>query len=253
MTTEYTRPIRPAPAVWDLALGYGLVGLLAILGGMSAVRGRDRGGLALLVWSLATLALVYVPFALQRRFLTGLGPPLSMLAAMGLNRWLLSRLTAGRARLVAALTVSFSALGNLFLLAVLILGVLNRHGQPGLFARLYLSRDEIAAMQWLLTHAQDEVVLAAPRTGMLLPGRSGVRVFVGHPFETIDAGTKEAQAEAFFRGEMSTDEWQRLREKYRIRYVFVGPVERALGGGGDHLRGLAPAFRQGKVTIYHFP
>jgi hypothetical protein len=245
--------VTPAPAVWDLALGYGLVGLLAILGGLSAARGRDRGGLALLVWSLATLALVYVPFALQRRFLTGLGPPLSMLAAMGLNRWLLSRLTVERARLVAALTVGFSALGNLFLLAVLTLGVLNRHGQPGLFARLYPSRDEIAAMQWLLIHAQDEVVLAAPRTGMLLPGRSGVRVFIGHPFETIDAETKEAQAEAFFRGEMSADEWQRLREKYRIRYVFVGPVERAFGGGDDHLRGLAPAFRQGEVTIYHFP
>ena len=102
-------------------------------------------------------------------------------------------------------------------------------------------------MQWLLVNAPDEVVLAAPRTGLLLPGWAGVRVFAGHPFETIDAKAKEAQAEAYFRGELSPAEWQALREQYHIRYVFVGPAERALGDG---LSTLEPAFRQGDVTIY---
>lgn len=108
-------------------------------------------------------------------------------------------------------------------------------------------------MEWLLTNAQDEIVIASPRTGMWLPGRSGVRVFAGHPFETIDAEVKNAQAEAFFRGEMPDEEWQRLRERYHVRYVFVGPAEQALGGGGDHLRGLAPVFNQGEVIIYYLP
>jgi hypothetical protein len=243
--------VTPAPSVLNLILGFGLVGLLAIPGGVIVVHKRDWRGLALPAWSVGTLFLIYLPFALQRRFLTGLGLPLAMLAAIGLNRWLLPRLTVGKARLVAILTVSFSALGSLFLLAVLILGVLNRDGQSGLFARLYLSQDEATAMQWLLTHAQDEVVLATPRTGMLLPGRAGVRVFVGHPFETIDAEAKQAQAEAFFRGELSGEEWQKLREQYHIRYVFAGPAERALGGGSSYLRELTPAFQQGEVTIYH--
>jgi hypothetical protein len=240
--------VTPAPAPLDLALGFGLVGLLAIAGGVVATRSHDRpvpatqaqgGGLALLAWSVGTLALVYAPFALQRRFLTGLGLPLAMLAALGLSRWLAGRL--------ATLAVGFSALGNLFLLLILTLGTLAGQQQPALFARLYLSKDEAAAMQWLLINAPDEVVLAAPRTGMLLPGWAGVRVFAGHPFETIDAKTKQAQAEACFRGELSPAEWQALREQYRIRYVFVGPAERALGDG---LSTLEPAFRQGDVTIY---
>jgi len=151
------------------------------------------------------------------------------------------------------MVVGISALGNLFLLTLLTLGVLNRYSQPDLFARLYVSQDEGAAMGWLLSHAQDQVILAAPRTGMFLPGRSGVRVFAGHPFETIEAEVKQAQAEDFFRGEMSAEEWHRLGEQYNIRYVFVGPAERAFGGGGDYLRGLAPVFQQGEVSIYHLP
>jgi hypothetical protein len=188
-----------------------------------------------------------------RRFLTGLGLPLAILAVIGLSRWLSPKLSNGRARLAGVSAVGISALGSLFLLLVLISGVLNQQGQPDHFARLYLSLDEAAAMRWLLTNAQDEIVIAAPRTGMWLPGRSGVRVFAGHPFETIDAEVKNAQAEAFFRGEMPDEEWQRLKERYHVRYVFVGPAEQALGGGGDHLRGPAPVFNQGEVSIYYLP
>ena len=241
--------LTPAPRVLDLVLGYGLVGLLAIPGGVIALRKRDRGGLALLAWSMGTLILVYLPLALQRRLLTGLGVPLSVLAGIGLNRWLLSRLTAGRARLMAAATVGFSLLGNLFLLLVLSLGALKTDRQADLFGRLYLTQDEASAMQWLLAHAQDEVVLASPRTGMWLPGQAGVRVFAGHPFETINAQIKQAQAEAFFRGELSGDEWRELQARYHIRYVFVGPKERALGDGA-YLSEMEPAFRVGEVTIY---
>ena len=241
--------VTPAPSALDLILGYALVGFLAIAGGVVVARGHaQRGGLALLTWSMGTLVLVYAPFALQRRFLTGLGLPLAMLAALGLSRWLLVRLPERPASRAAALVVGFSALGNLFLLLVLTFGALAGQRQPDLFARLYLSQDEAAAMGWLLANAPDEVVLAAPRTGMLLPGWAGVRVFAGHPFETIDAKTKQAQAEAFFRGELSPAGWQALRERYRIRAVFVGPAEQALGSGRPSE--LEPVFRQGDVTIY---
>ena len=108
-------------------------------------------------------------------------------------------------------------------------------------------------MGWLLSHAQDEVVLAAPRTAMFLPGRSGVRVFAGHTFETLDAEAKQAQAEAFFRGGMPAAEWQSLKEQYEIRYVLVGPAERAYGGDSDHLRDFTPVFQRGEVSIYHLP
>jgi hypothetical protein len=252
MSAWASQNVTPSPRVFDLVLGYGLVGLLAIPGGIMVVRERDSGGLALLAWSLGSLALAYMPYALQRRLLTGLGLPLAMLASIGIARWLLPKLDVRRERLAVALIVGFSTVGNLFLLVVLTVGGISQHGQPQAFARLYLRQDEVVAMQWLLDNGQGEVVLAVPRTGMFLPGRAGVRVFVGHPFETVDFGAKQAQAEAFFRGELSGDEWQTLREQYGIRYVFVGPAEQALGGG-DYLSKLHPVFQQGQVTIYSLP
>jgi hypothetical protein len=245
--------VTPSPPVWDLILGYGIVGLLSLPGGVGAVRDRDWGGLALTAWGGGCLFLAYLPFSLQRRLLTGLGLPLAILASLAVARWLWPKLSARRERLASGLVVGVSSMGTLFLLAVLSLGVLNRDPGVGLFSDLYLSQGEVTAMEWLLDRAQDEVVLASPRTSMFLPGWAGVRVVMGHPFETIDAETKEAQVEAFFRCELSGAEWHKIQDAYQIHYIFVGPAEQALGDSGACLDGLVPAFRQGEVTIYRFP
>ena len=145
--------------------------------------------------------------------------------------------------------VGFSLVGNLVLLGLLVLGALNQPTQPDFPGLLHLSRAESAGMRWLLDHARGEVVLAAPRTGMYLPGRAGVRVVYGHPFETIDAADKQARAEAFFRGALSRDEWRRLAAQHRIRYVFYGPTERRLGAGMP-VDELELVFDQGDTSIY---
>jgi hypothetical protein len=243
--------VTPTPSLVNLALGFGLIGLLAIPGVLVVVRQRDAGGLVLVAWSAATLVLICLPFALQRRLITGLGLPLAMLAGLGLTRFFIPRLPRQWARRLTTLTVGISLLGSLFLVFVLTAGALSQReeSRPGM---LYLSQDEAAGMQWLLDQASGEVVLAAPRTGMFLPGQAGVRVFYGHPFETIDAPNKEAQAMAFFRGQMSADEWHRLAARYNIRYVFFGPAERAIGANRLP-EGLQPVFQQGAVTVYRVP
>jgi hypothetical protein len=245
--------VTPSPPVWDVILGFGIVGLLSLPGGVGVVRDRNLGGLALTAWGGGCLVLAYLPLSLQRRFLTGLGVPLAVLASLAVARWLGPKLSARRERLASVLVVGVSSMGTLFLLTVLSLGTLQRDAQGGLFSQLYLSQDEVSAMAWLLDHARDEVVLASPRTSMFLPGQAGVRVVAGHPFETMDAGTKEAQVEAFFRCELSDGEWHKIQAAYQIRYLFVGPAEQALGEGELCLNGLTPAFRQGEVTIYRLP
>ncbi len=235
--------VTPTPAPADLLLGFGLLTPLAVVGIWAAMRRGDHPVLMLAIWSAITLISIYAPIALQRRLLTGLGVALALLAGIGLSRL---------PRYVSSLAVTFSWLGigfQLFVFTAGAFGAAQGMEQP---TALYISADEAAAMQWLLAHGEGAVVLAAPRTGNVLPGQAGVRSFYGHPFETIDATAKAAQAEAFFRGEMSERTWRMLRERYAVRFVFVGPYEHQLGAHrlpGD----LVPVFRQGDVTVYRVP
>ena len=155
--------------------------------------------------------------------------------------------------------IAINATGTIFLLLLVTLSALERQGKIGNFDLMYLTTNEVAAMHWLLINAPDEVVLASLRTGNLLPGHAGVRVYLGHPMETIDAGTKSAQVTRFFQGNMKNDEWQALREQYQIRYLFLGPTELAMGGVAfrewqqAHASELALVFQQDEVAIYRMP
>jgi len=232
--------VTPAPRVIDFALGYGLVGALAILGGWRMLRQKERppGEWLILLWAITTVALVYLPFNLQRRLITGLHVPLCILAAMGLVRWLNNR---RRSRQVIALVIALSAVGTLFGWSLPLAAALQSPEQSYPASLLFIRSDEQAAFDWLRGHSTpDTVVLASPRVGMFLPGQTGARAYYGHPFETIAAATKRAQAEAFFRGEIAAPP---------VDFIFYGPTEQALGQPTAFNR-LPVVFTAGAVTIY---
>lgn len=243
--------ITAAPPLLDLALGYGLVGLLAILGGWLVVRsGRgglpERGEWLLVIWAVTTLVLLYLPFALQRRLINGLHIPLVILAAIGLRRWLAgSPLKFRVRRLIPVVVVVVSALGTLFVWGVPILAAWQQPGSSDAVALLFMRQDELAAYEWLRQHAGPEkVVLASPRVGMFVPGQTGARVFYGHPFETVEAATKRALAEAFYRGEVEA-------VSPPVDFVIYGPSEQALGRP-VRLPDLPILFAGGDVMIYEW-
>jgi hypothetical protein len=233
--------LTPSPPPWDYALSYGVMLLLALVGGVWALRrGRDVD-LLLVVWVGADLILLYLPIPLQRRLVLGLHLPLAILASLGLSRSILPRLRAGRKALTAGI-LGFSALTNVFLL----LGASLAAAQHD--PRLYLSADEGRALAWMRDHLPpDAVVLAAPQTGLFIPAWAGQRVVYGHQFETINAEKKKAQVEAFFRG---TDD--ALLHDYGVSYVFVGPRERTLGNGAPP-DDWQIAFACDGVAVYQSP
>jgi len=226
--------VTEAPPPLDLILGYGPVGLLAVAGGWLIVRRQEdhstvRAGLPpgewlLLVWAVTTLVLVYLPFDLQRRLINGLHIPLCLLAAIGLARGLDgSRLKAGQRRLITNGVITLGAVGTLFVWLLPLLGMLQAPGQSQTTALFFLRYEERVALDWLRENGQaGETVLASPRLGMFVPGQTGLHAFYGHPFETIEAGTKKARAEAFFRGEIE----QVLPP---VDFIIYGPSEQALG------------------------
>ncbi len=230
--------VTPSPPPWDYALSYGLVLALAVGGAAVAARRRKRGDLFLLAWVGVNAALLYAPFSLQRRLVTGLHVPLSLLAAGWLCGSLLPRLPARRHTLAVAALLILTLPSNLLVMMAATSGAMQRD------PRLYLRGDELTALTWLGENTRwTDTVLAAPQMGLFIPAWAGNRVVYGHPFETIEAGAKKARVEAFFRGGDDA-----LLADYGVAYVFYGPRERALGRLPE--TGLRGLFSSGQVTIY---
>jgi len=235
--------VTPGPALWQLLAGYGFLVPLALLGmGWGLLRGR---GDFLLIWVGVTVAFVYAPFALQRRMLMGFHAPVAIWAALGLIHvmWPLARRRQSLVTLVAFLLLTPT---TLFVLSMPVMGAMKGEWP------LFMSVGEKAALQWLREQSsRDDVVLASPQIGLMVPAWAGNRVIYGHPFETIEAARKQAEVERFFAGQSDPGE---LVSRYDVRYIFVGPKERALGG--FDVGRLSPewsldvAYSNEEVTVY---
>jgi len=196
--------------------------------------------------------LVYLPVNVQRRLAEAVIAPLSVLAALGLAR-LVRRLPAARAR--RALTAAVVGALSLSSLALLLLAL------PAAASRaepVFVPGALVRAFDWLNARAEaGEVVFAAFRTGNRLPAYTHLRAFVGHGPETLDAAAKTAQAEAFFRGELSPAEQAALLAGQRVRYIVYGPSERRLAPDAPAVpawaAGLAALYDSDGVTIYAVP
>ncbi|MCB0156248.1 MAG: hypothetical protein KDF65_15740 [Anaerolineae bacterium] len=235
--------VTPSPALSDLVWGYGLVGLLAVVGAGLVWRSRSEGEQLILLWVVATLLLVYAPFDLQRRFITGLHLPLCLLAAIGWHRWRASQSLPDRwRRLFVTGLVTLGAVGTLFVWLVPLLSLSQAPGLSETNARLFVRTEEQIAFDWLRENTSSEtVILAGPRLGMFLPGQTGARVFYGHPFETIAAAQKEATVRAFYRGE--------VEPPVVVDLIIYGPDEQSIGQP-KNLNRYSVVFATEPIAVY---
>jgi hypothetical protein len=246
--------LTAAPSLVDLLLGYGLIGPLAIVGGWMIAhwdqnRSQSRpepesGEWLIWWWAVVGILLIYLPFDLQRRLITGLHIPLCLLAAIGLSRWLAnSRLRLSQRRQLTVGVITVGALGTLFVWTIPLLAMRQSPATSETTALLFVREEEVAAFTWLSQNAAaDDVVLASPRVSMFVPGQAGARVFYGHPFETIEAKKKRAMVEAFYRGETET-------VPAPVDFIIYGPAEQVLGQPVI-LSTLPVVFSQNDLVIY---
>jgi hypothetical protein len=236
----------PSPPLWDWALSYGLPLLLALAGAAVAVRRSSDGDLLLLGWVVVTLVGMVLPLPLQRRLSIGLGVPIGLLAGMGWWRVMRMKIQPRRRSLWRGLAIAFSALTTVFLVTIVSFGALS--GDPW----FYLSSGEWQALRWLREQAPSEaVVLCAPQSGTFVPAWAGQRVVYGHPFETLNAERRKEEVETYWRGAMGPTEREDFLRTHHVRYVFLGPRERALNVDGPITsEGSTVAFKTEGVKVF---
>jgi hypothetical protein len=105
----------------------------------------------------------------------------------------------------------------------------------------------VQAVDWLSTQAGvGEVVLASEQTSQLVAARTGLRVYFGHPIETIAYQSKARLVENFYAGR-SDQEWI---SRSQIGWVIYGPAENNAGRTGLDYPFLRLAFQNNSVKVY---
>ncbi len=233
--------LTPAHGVLDLLASLSPALLLALIGVYDCWKTNNDRSAVLVFWLLSGIILIYLPFNLQRRFMTGLYVPVVGLAILGIAS--LSR-SIKNSRWVWPLTVILSVGTNLLLLA----------GGLGAAMRqdplLYLSRDEANVLGWMRAHLPPKaVVLASPEMGTFIPAWSGQSVVYGHPFESLHAAQTRQEVEQYFSKQLDTGQVEQLIAANQVGYVFLGARERALGTDKPATN-LEPLFQSGEVSLY---
>jgi hypothetical protein len=258
-TTHVAQNVIPTPGPLWLIAGYGLPLAFAAWGLVLAWKGRSEPWVLIGLWVTLNGLLLYLPLPFRWRLANGWHFALALLAALGLERGAVPRLSqwvSGTHR-VRWDTGSTDTLRRVLLiltvpstLMVALLGVRIAQMQPGF--PYYGPRDELRAMDWLAEHVDfQDVVLAAYPTGNVLPTRALCRTVVGQQFTTLDPMEKLASLASFYDAETSSAERQAILERYGVTIVYHGRWERAMGDfDPDRAAYLREIHRDGEIAIY---
>ena len=236
-----TQNITASPPAWDLLISYAPILLFALPGAILVAKVHAVKVKILVVWAVLGLLLVYVPWSLQRRFISGYLIPLAGLAAYGIDTIFNRRRSFGIAALVLVIVLIVPT--NLMILLGSIQAVQEKKDS------IFLSGDEILGLTWLEDHTDEKaLVLASPQMGLYIPAFTGRRVFYGHPYETANAPQMEVLVSEFF----SPGGSNKGKSAFQgADYIFFGNRERKLGA-----EALGPEFElvyeSGDVQIVKF-
>ena len=260
-----------SPMPWSVWVLMGPAFLLALAQqwriGLFRLRGLSDRDLFLKAWFWANFALLYLPTDYQIKMLNGWQVPVAILATQfvfdAVIPWLRRRLPALASRapqLAVAALLLLVVPTNLYLTAWRFVD-LGRHTYP-----YYLRTDEVAALDWLRANGTgNDVVMASLAVGQYVPAVSGERAVLAHWAQTVDYFNKREEVKAYYDPSTTATERRALLDKYNVRYVIVGPVERGMESaeiapqvieGRSEVAvdwaaaGLTPVFESDTVTVY---
>jgi hypothetical protein len=242
-----------SPPPWEYALGFGVVGALAVVGFGLMWNRRVPHGRLLVIWAVVQAALLYAPMSIQRRFVEGLQLPLAIAASVALF-WIARRAFKGpagarnkRAFLIGV--IAFASLTNVgFVVGQM---VARGAGSGAADPRRYLRAELVAAFDWLRANAEpDAVLFSAYMTGNVAPSMTGLRVFLGHYAQTLRSDEKGPQVTAFYANAMTDGTVRRLFATHRVRYVIYGQFEREISSTFVPPDWLALAYRNDDVSVF---
>ena len=225
--------ITSAPNLLNLVMGLAPLILVLTWGMKSFIKAQlSSYQKILLIWIVCGLILTFIPFNLQRRFLTGLYIPVAILTVFVVDKANLQRF---KKKIVFNFILMLSVISNLLLLVMGFSAITQKNNT------MFLSVREYRSLNWLKEHSdKEDIILASPELSLFIPNIAERRVVYGHPFETIDADKQKANVIKYFSGSMDPQEKETFFRDNRIRYVLFVSED-------DPINVLRPEFNQGPI------
>lgn len=243
----------PAAGMINYIVGYGLIGLLALLGAVivAAREGRHerhvntRGQLLrfAVAWAVANSLVLLLPVSFQRKMVEGLHLPLAILAGVGTaylgvlftralaNTGEVQRVRERMAVVIVAVIVLCVPSNVLFVSQCLDnVRTNNRNLLHVLAPPVFVEEEYIDCFNWVsLQTGFDDVILSSSLMGSHLPAHAPCRVFAGHWAETLSFPDKLGKVHRFFRPDTPPDVRKSILASEGVSYIIYGPYERLVG------------------------
>lgn len=230
--------LRPAPL--DLMISLFPCLLLAIVGASRAW--KSETGQNLVLWGGISLVLVFIPWSLQRRFLTGIFLPLAALSGFGIQVLVEKTSLEFRHWVVAVLFLAIPT--NLIVITSGLQAISEKN------PTIFIEGELVKGLQWINANAgKTDLVLAEERAGLYLPSVTGRRVIYGHPFETIRAEEELEFLDKIFHTSQDDPYYEEVLESRGIDYVLC-----SVGQEQDFINWLQMnwklVYQSNKIRIY---
>jgi len=236
----------PSYSVFLYPITYGLLLPLGLLGVRWCGSLPERPRRFLLAWLASAFILSVNPWWAGSKHQFMLFPPLAILAAHGFSE--LRRRSPAVMKTVQGWT---AALLGSFIFLNAPLSILKDLPRTDGQNECFITSANAEALEFLDQQAPG-AVLSGPKIGNLIPWKCRKTVFVGHWLLTVSAASKEKELISFLDSRSPVETKQALLDKYGIRYIYYGPVER-LQGPIDPSLSLAVIYDRDGVTIYEVP
>lgn len=201
---------RPEPV--DLLISLSPCLILAVIGARSSWRAQQ--GKTMVIWGLICMVLVFIPWSLQRRFLTGIYIPLAMMSVFGLL--VLSDKYKNIFKYSVILMFFLAIPTNLIVIASGLQAISERNQD------VFLSGELTESLEWLRKNlADEELVLADQKDGLYIPAWTGGRVIYGHPFETIHASEEKMLLEGLYEVEQADAYYEMTLKDRAVDFVLI--------------------------------
>ena len=246
---------------WLVALSYGFLVPLAMIGVARLLRGRTTEGRMLLTWLVTTIVLIYSPLTWQRRLTEGLHVVIVLIAVVGLFpllAWLRSRVPRWIQRYAWGITTAT-------IIAIPLLGastVVNLVRDFALYTirfpqsiprhSFYYPTDAIDAMRWIRGHASlGEATFAVGIDGHFLPMFVARQTVLGHGVETAHFAEKYQTSYALSLGRLTPTEARTFLDRERVRFILITDASRDLWTiSPTAIPGATLAYRNEGAEVY---